>query len=542
VATNRVFCPHCQAPLGAPAAGPKRLARCPRCAAVFALGGGTASLPDDEHITAHPAAPVVLAESPAAELPMPTNVAAPAVHAGRLVVAVAAVLLVVLVGICLAVYFSAENAPAADSVAEVPAPVEPPPPPQPLPAEPPATHPTTTPTQPPQPPQPLQPSLFALPPAEQAKVNRATDLGVQYLNAEQLPSGTWQERGWRVGYAALPGLTLLECGMPVQDPVIQKAAEFVRAAVPRLSRTYELSTAILFLQRLGDPKDQPLIRSMALRLVAGQTSAGGWSYQCPILSPNDEDVLCSLLGGLSYQTYLDPECKQPDKRKPLPIDALSDTLSKLAVLQDPKDIQASVSAQAMDDNSNTQFAVLALWSVRRLHLPTERTLALLYRRFRSTQDEDGRWCYRNDQFVCPWPTMTCSGLLGLAVGHGLIATSGKDGVIKDPAIDKGLAVIAKSLDGSLLQENNARCAPLYYLWSLERVGVLFRLRTLGGTNWYTWGEKMLLDNQQANGSWQVGGYPGSSPTIDTCFALLFLKRINLVQDLTDKLRMAVIDQ
>ncbi len=44
-------------------------------------------------------------------------------------------------------------------------------------------------------------------------------------------------------------------------------------------------------------------------------------------------------------------------------------------------------------------------------------------------------------------------------------------------------------------------------------------------------------HQANDGTWQSVPYPGRSPTVDTCFALLFLKRSNLVQDLTDNLQL-----
>src|SRR5206468_645731 len=66
--------------------------------------------------------------------------------------------------------------------------------------------------------------------------------------------------------AALPALTLLECGAGASDPAVQKAAAFVRANATKsaiTSPTYECSLAILFLDRLGDAADEPLIRSLA---------------------------------------------------------------------------------------------------------------------------------------------------------------------------------------------------------------------------------------------------------------------------------------
>ena len=72
---------------------------------------------------------------------------------------------------------------------------------------------------------------------------------------------------------------------------------------------------------------------------------------------------------------------------------------------------------------------------------------------------------------------------------------------------------------------------LYFLWSLERTAVAFDVRTIAGKEWYLWGAELIIDHQQPNGSWN-DRYAG---VVDTSFALLFLKRSNLVRDLTNKL-------
>jgi hypothetical protein len=46
---------------------------------------------------------------------------------------------------------------------------------------------------------------------------------------------------------------------------------------------------------------------------------------------------------------------------------------------------------------------------------------------------------------------------------------------------------------------------------------------------------MLTSHQQPSGAWK-SGEPYSGEVIDTCFALLFLQRVNLTKPLTDKLR------
>ena len=67
------------------------------------------------------------------------------------------------------------------------------------------------------------------------------------------------------------------------------------------------------------------------------------------------------------------------------------------------------------------------------------------------------------------------------------------------------------------------------------MAVLYDLPTIGNKDWYRWGAEMLVANQKAQGNWENGGYHGNNPIIDTCLALLFLKRVNLVADLTTRL-------
>ena len=147
-------------------------------------------------------------------------------------------------------------------------------------------------------------ALSVLPPEEQEKVNKAIDRGVEWLNKTQEGEGTWG-RDHPTGLAALPALTLLECGVPADDPHVRQAVAFVRRSVPALTATYELALALLLLDRVGDPADEPLIRTMALRLLAGESPAGGWTYQCPRLSDKDERSLYMILETTRPRSSLD---------------------------------------------------------------------------------------------------------------------------------------------------------------------------------------------------------------------------------------------
>src|SRR5262249_2414353 len=168
----------------------------------------------------------------------------------------------------------------------------------------------------------------------------------------------------------------------------------------------------------------------------------------------------------------------------------------------------------LGDNSNTQFAILALWAAQRQGVPVERSLALVVQRFRPCQNEDGGWGYHSSasRRDSSSPSMTCVGLLGLAVGHGL----GSDdttarGSVSDPQIEKALRFLGKRVGRPVSTKRRPQLENLYFLWSLERVGVLYGLPTIDGKDWYAWGANMLQAHQAPEGNWQNGRYHGSTP-------------------------------
>jgi hypothetical protein len=409
-----------------------------------------------------------------------------------------------------------------------------------------------------------------LPPKEQEEVNKAIDIGVQWLKNTQSGNGHWCFGQHPVGLAALPALTLLECGVPETNSHVQKALRHVRSNIPKLTKTYELALAILFLDRLGDPNDAKWIRTCAMRLVAGQKPSGGWNYDCPPLKARQESDLLTVMRyqrpkkpqdifmpgtnsllppGLIAQGTGMPFDKPMDSTLPdkgayeKALKNLTGNLPRLPALLPPSKAH-KLSGRDHTDNSNTQFATLALSAAARHDLPLERALALIAVRFHKSQVPSGG---RNYHFSTPAkaedvrPAMVGSGLLGLAVGLGLTADPTQLRAaprrIHDPAIEKGFDFLGSYI-GKPLSENDAQIN-LYTLWTIERCGVLYNRRQIGGKDWYPWGVKLLLQSQRGGGSWNHGHYytdPASiTPITDTCFALLFLKRANLAKHLTKQL-------
>jgi len=242
-----------------------------------------------------------------------------------------------------------------------------------------------------------------------------------------------------------------------------------------------------------------------------------------------------------------------------------------------------------DDNSNTQFAAIAVWVARKHGVNVERALELLEQRFLATQNpRTGGWSYSGGVTGHSTPAMHCAGLIGLATGVARreerklksdvpvkvepkkvdpnarkypddpffnppqkVAASPADS--KKPAAAKvdgrdravqfafaGLgAILADSIRagrGSLYLGNEGHGQhDLYFYWSLERVGVIFGIDRIGGVDWYAAGAHTLVRAQSPEGSWRSH----YRDEVDTAFAVLFLCKSNLARDLSSKVQKEV---
>lgn len=405
---------------------------------------------------------------------------------------------------------------------------------------------------------------------EQAKVDKAVDRGVDFLKRTQTEEGNWPRyymgatKRWQVGECALPAYALLEAGVPASDPVIQKAADYIRPKALDTDWTYELSLAVLFFDRLGDPKDKKLIKTLALRLIAGQHRTGGWAYYCPKLKEDDEETFVKLLGELD-KAY---EGEKRPTGKTIKASTVPRSLQALTVFHErrritwqerdvriPPKLDGKISETEWEqstknslvivptDNSNTQFVMLALWVAQRYDLPLRPTFDLLVERFERTQRADGWWPYHVN--IGPSRSMICVGLLGLAIGRGLkLPMSLKDRAeAEDLRVLKGLVALYQEVGTPTGQMEKAILnQDPYFLWSVERVGMLYNLPTLADKEWYRWMAEILVTNQRSEGDWNDAPYNtkdvslhGYGSSLNTAFALLILKRSHPMKELTPKL-------
>jgi hypothetical protein len=467
-------------------------------------------------------------------------------------------------------------------------------------------------------PAPPDPTKFhtSLSAEDQTRANKAIERGVDYLKTNQKLDGTWNGPGHPLGMAALPALTLLECGVPADDKSVQKAAAFVRAHAPGNNATYDIALSILFLDRLGDKKDEPLIKKLGLRLIAGQAASGGWSYKCDLIDPRAEPGFLFVLeqtrprnplelfvtgtdgkanleligidqkvklspelidmstrldpdgpfrGVLDGVSKLRPDVKAPDSTVPrndanltgkerkekteatrIAFAKLPPELRRVPALQPPSSMKELPRGDNnKTDNSNTQFAILGVLAAAQHGVPAERAMGLIVQRFRTSQNTDGSFGYHfaRGTNMPGEPPMTGAGLIGLAVTHGLTAGVKMEGMaakgVQDKDIQKALKALSRNIERPLDKAGRPpRRQPinLYFLWTVERVGMLYGLPKINDKDWYHWGAEELLQAQMKDGAWMAGGYPGTSLQTDTCFALLFLKRANLAKDLTVKIQ------
>jgi hypothetical protein len=396
--------------------------------------------------------------------------------------------------------------------------------------------------------------------ADKIDIDNAITRGVEALQKIQAPDGTWAYSAPNTtpGSTALAGLALLECGVAKDSLCITKAAAYLRGQSATLRHTYSVSLALIFFDRLGDPADLPIIESLAARLVGGQNpGTGAWAYWCPELVVAEQRRLNELV----TQARGDSD-SAPTKVNP------ADFRNRVALLN-PASPNMAGPGLARPDNSNTQFALLALWVARRHGFPVDTALRAGALHFRNTQSPaDAGWSYEIETSGTTRATMTCAGILGIAVGYGILndkaKEKGKTGsdISKDMHLQAALRTLSLAIGTPLERRPNeaagaggglgdpGRVFPVpagqqpalllpqqasaggkafYFLWSVERVAMVLNLETINRKDWYGWGSDVLMATQKPNGTWE-GEYGQGG--VDTSFALLFLKKANFASDLS----------
>jgi hypothetical protein len=322
------------------------------------------------------------------------------------------------------------------------------------------------------------------------QVRKAIDRGTNFLLGQQRNEGGWSEMVAQAGgISALATLALLNAGVEPQDPRMQKALKYLRGIRPE--RTYVVSLQTMVFARAEPDRDRDLILRNVRWLESTQITEGpanrsykgAWSYP-------------GLGGG--------------------------------------------------GDNSNSQFALLALYEAERVGVAaSERTWNLAKNYWEKAQNADGSWGY-NWQANSGTGSMTCAGMTSLviaadriqsvdarAIGDHVECCGGRRVLANDP-IDRALDWLGKRYSVERNPGTGGGTWHLYYLYGLERVGRLTakRFLPLAGrpgqptrADWYRQGAERLISKQDSlSGFWKGSGHSEDNPVVATSFALLFLSK------------------
>ncbi|HXX92860.1 MAG TPA: hypothetical protein VEN81_04455 [Planctomycetota bacterium] len=339
------------------------------------------------------------------------------------------------------------------------------------------------------------------PPArlDEAKVEAALKRGVAWLQDTPLTRG----RGNQARELVL--LALLHSGVRPSDPTF---FGMLRDMLDEdLVSTYRVSLQAMVLEELDRVKYQKRIFQCAQFLVDNQSANGMWSYGQPTTYPE-------FTVGMAKDLATGPMTVQPGQ---VVMFGEADPGEKPAV-RHKVPVKRQKTQPSGGDNSNSQYALLGL---RACHdsgiiLPRE-VLEKAQKWWKESQCDpkgstgSGRgWSYTGHAGGS-YGSMTAGAVGALTICDYILGIDWK----KDDTLSSGLTWLG---DNFSVTENPGRGHGhlYYYLYGLERAGMLYGTETFGKHAWYPEGAQYLLDTQAADGQW--------NGPIDTCFAILFLRR------------------
>ncbi|MDD1679082.1 MAG: hypothetical protein LUO93_07885 [Methanomicrobiales archaeon] len=345
---------------------------------------------------------------------------------------------------------------------------------------------------------------------DEVRINAAIKKG-----AESLKGRAWREFGGRDMTCELVLLAMVHAGVPEKDAAF--AGFFKGMLEERPETTYRTALRAMVLEEVERVKYQVKIFECAQFLVDNQGQNGQWSYGEPTVLP----------------------APTPAGRKEVATGPPPPPAGTLVVFSDPSGkpkppvVQRIAERKQRDgppcgDNSNSQYAALGLRACHDAGIvfPKE-VVSRAAQWWRECQINDsnpaggGRvatgggprprgWGYRG-QGEEPYGSMTAGAVGALVICDYILGTDWK----KDDNVNAGVNWIR---DNYSVIENprRGRGHHYYYLYALERAGILYDTESFGRHDWYAEGAAVLLEEQTAGGSW------GS--VVDTCFAILFLRR------------------
>jgi len=364
------------------------------------------------------------------------------------------------------------------------------------------------------------------PEVNQVKVEQAIARGIAFLKTSDSPDSA-------IGGDSdeLKLLTFVHGGVPETDAAFQ---DLLKKCIERKpEKTYRVSLLAMCLEEVDRVKYQDQIAACGQFLLDNVKSNGGFGYGEPTGAAPEAGSVATKKGD-AFKA----------KKAPGPIDPnekIKPEVTKHIQLNKSKDGGEALRS----DNSNSQYGALGIRACHDAGVMFPKDVIEKCHKYwvtcqRTPQNADPKaknvasggtagfcWCYQEGD-VCgkgepPYSSMTAGAVSALCIYDYILGKDWK----KDRAVIEGLNWLDTNYS---MTQNVGPCeiAPVpdgwlyYYLYALERTGLLYDTTFIGKHDWYLDGYKTLLGAQKGNGSWDASHF--IKPTWDTCFAILFLKR------------------
>ncbi len=360
---------------------------------------------------------------------------------------------------------------------------------------------------------PLKVKNDAYPEAFRHRVNKAVDKGVEFLLAQQSVDGSWPATkamlDHRMGHTALMTLACLKGGITIRDGQIRKAFSWLRTQ--KMTKVYDVGVLLMAIHALYSPHDE--------KQVVEVDKYGHRKIKDPCLSemPKADRAWMKKAVDFLLKHQQGGHWRYPEKGV---------------------------------DTSNTQYALLGLWAASRcgFKIPSKVWMDSLEWLMKS-QERQGRSVRLlvnevRGEYRVAWTekarargfryvpgeanpvtgAMTTAGMAGMAICQdelwGSRKFTPKLRSASRRAIRDSLAWMQDNFDVTRNPGEPNGGWHYYYLYGMERAGILARFRFMGKHDWYKAGADYLLNEQRSDGGW----YQQDDVQIDTAFAILFLKR------------------
>jgi hypothetical protein len=396
------------------------------------------------------------------------------------------------------------------------------------------------------------------------RVDDAIKKGIEYLRTSDSPGSHREIKN----SDPLKLLTFIHAGVAENDPTFQDLFKKVYEA--KLERTYQAALTAMCFEEIDRVKYQGKIAQCAQFLADNMRDNGHWSYGEPSIYADTMDVPTTSApkdtasaGGKEIKNKTENilpfmgEKKKPKVVRKIPVKKQRDATGDRG------------------DNSNTQYAALGMRACHDAGCVFEPGLIAKARQWwvdsqHKVQDQDkgmaGKpqgppvgapktdvatgpgekkpggstavmqvlgeprgWCYNDGDPGCghggkPYGSMSAGAVGAVCIYDYMLGRNWKgDKVVLDGLAWMNVHWSVTENVGPSETAGGAKNAWLYYyLYAVERTGMLYDTKYIGQHDWYYEGAKLLLDAQGGGGSWSASHF--NHPTWDTCFAILFLKR------------------